>query len=331
MNCYGYRSPVSSIGKGTFLTKLWPTKKNASTESNTKALQSSESRSTSAISPQDSLHVVDEAEGFLPAPPPTPTVEFLLGKRPANLRGKKIIPHEVNVSNEEDERLSDIDSDHSSVSSSHSDRISQPKKKAKKKRRKGSKEDDIFEWQYNKLTVPQSSPPRERKARMRKLTPVPARIPYGGLSQGIASAFDEVSRELEMASTPVSDSPTIAKSPNQVSPPQQKPQHNSHIKAKQAAPPEQQHIAQPVGRQPNTTSSQPKRAAPISLMGSSRKPLPKQQPETSGSQQSSSRPIGANTPSSPPTIQQMIPFTTQSSYTAKDSGVQVCVSYRNYT
>ncbi|CAI8035536.1 Espin [Geodia barretti] len=302
------RSPGNSIGKGTILTKLWPAKINPATTSNVNASHSWESKSTSLL---DSLHVVDEAEDSLLSPPSLPTIEFLLGKRPAYLRGKKIIPHQDGVHNEDDEHLSDIDSDHSSVSSSKSDKTSQQKKKLKKKRRKGSKDDDdAFDRQYNQLTVPQSSSHRDRKARARKLTPIPAKSPYEGPRRGIASAFDEVSRELEMASPHLSNSSlnSLSKSPQQVSPPQalkMKPLEIGRFQAKQTAPlspPQKQHTAQPMGRQ---AGSPPKRAAPIFLMGSSRKPLQKQQPEISGSQQINSRPVAVKPSPSRPTIKQM--------------------------
>jgi hypothetical protein len=315
------RSPGNSIGKGTILTKLWPAKRSSGTVSNVNASQSSKS-----TSPRDSLHVVDEAEDSLLSPPPLPTIEFLLGKRPAYLRGRKIIPHQDGVHNEDDEHLSDIDSDHSSVGSSQSDRTSQQKKKLKKKRRKGSKDDDdAFDRQYNQLAVPQSSPTRNRKARARKLTPIPAKSPYGP-RRGIASAFDEVSRELEMASPPLSNSSlnSLSKSPQQVSPPQAlktKPLETGCFEAKQTAPlspPQKQHTAQPMGRQ---AGSPPKRAAPISLMGSSRKPLPKQQPETSGSQQINPRPVAVKPSPSRPTIQQM----SRPSSATSGSGVQAGV------
>lgn len=218
-------SPAGTPVKGTFLSKLWPGKKNTKSSTGVKAPQSWEYGSTSAA---EVLTKSDDLEGSLPTPPPLPSLELLLGKRPTNLRGKRHTSHEKGVAEGGDENNSDIESDHSSVSSTQSDQRSQQKRKAKKRKRRGSKEDDTFDWQYNKLTVPQSSPPREKKGIRRKPTPRP--IGFGAeLSlqdqRNLSSAFDEVSQELDFSASPSSISPlhspsptSPVSSPNQVSP-----------------------------------------------------------------------------------------------------------------
>ena len=279
-------------------------------------------------SSQETLHVVNEVEDRLPPPPLPPTVEFLVGKRPVNLRGRRVVPQQMDTKDGDEEYLSDFDSDHSSVSSSHSDRRSHQKKKAKKKKRRDSREDDAFDWQYNKLTVPQSSPPRERRGIARKPTPKPADLHSGGQ---ISSTFDEVSCELEMASSLSFESPLNSPSPNSTPKSldqaslshtlEQKSNTNGHLQAKQAALP-QQNRTEGLSR---TTDSQPKRAAPISLMGSSRKSPAKQQLEEGGSQQFNSRSIAAMKamPSSFPITTQ--PPAVQSPSPTNENDVQVCI------
>ena len=250
---------------------------------------------------------MDAGEDDLPVPPPLPTQEYLLGKRPPNLRGKGRSPRRksgTDVKDADEEYSSDVDSDHSST---HSDRKSQQRKKSKKKKKKSPKEDDAFDWQYNKLTIPQSSPPRGRKGMPRKLTPRPAdsNLAYGG-QKDLASAFDEVSQELErnlLLDSPSSLSPLHSpspkspiSSPNQVSP---SPSFNQiagfinkssgRTQPKRAAPVLPPHLQNKQGvpnGQPKPPDPQTKKTTPISLKGSSRKPAQKQQPGTAGSPQS---------------------------------------------
>ena len=185
------------------MSKLWPGKKGSAT-SDSKSSQSLDSGTISAaeyrppLSP-DLLHVINEKEENLPSPPSLPSLEYLLGKRPTNLRSKGHASRVQSSSQDVkyNERNSDRDSDHSSVSYTQDNQNLQQKKKVKKKRRRSSKEADEFDWQYNKLTVPQSSPPRERKVLARKLTPHPAESVFPG-QRKLSSAFDDVSRELEM-------------------------------------------------------------------------------------------------------------------------------------
>ena len=203
-----YRSPVNTSSKGNFFSKLWPSKK-ISTASDFRCSQSWDSGTTSVVdilpASKHSKHVVDDAEDSLPSPPPLPTFEYLVGKRPANLRGKGRVSRE-HIKNQDDifldgdkEHSSDLDSDHSSVSSTQGER-KQQKKRAKKKRR-SSQEDDAFDWQYNKLTVPQSSPPRERKGLTRKLTPQPPEASLHGQNS--------YKLELSMSSDSPSSLPTL--------------------------------------------------------------------------------------------------------------------------
>ena len=145
----------------------------------------------------------DATEESLPEPPPIPTIEYLLGKRPVNLR-KRVSAAvreqraETDATIGTDPSESDYDSDHSSVSSVHSSvgsahssvgstpgsvssaqsdaGVTPHRKKSKKKKKKKDEVmgDEGGDWTYNKLSaVPQSSPPREKK---RTLTPYPGLI-----------------------------------------------------------------------------------------------------------------------------------------------------------
>ena len=223
--CTYISSPPGTPVKGTFLSKLWPGKTKPNSSSGIKVSQSGEYGSTLA---EEFLPAPDNLEESLPMPPPLPSLELLLSKRPTSLRGKKHSSHEKALAEGGDESNSDIESDHSSVSSTQSDQRSQQKKKGKKRKRRGSKEDEAFDWQYNKLTVPQSSPPRERKGINRKPTPRPKEFGAEKSFQNqrnLSTAFDEVSHELEFSASPSSISPlhspspkSPVSSPNQVSP-----------------------------------------------------------------------------------------------------------------
>ena len=113
----------------------------------------------------------------IPEAPPLPTVEYLLGKRPVNLRKRasqtlkeQIEMKAASIGPGVDTHESD-ESDHSSTPSDH--KTHKRKKSSKKKKRKSSKgpmDSEGLSWEYSKLSVPQSSPPRGRK---RKLTPIP--------------------------------------------------------------------------------------------------------------------------------------------------------------
>ena len=231
-------------------------------------------------------------EDDLPDPPPVPTIEYLLGKRPVNLRKRASdsLKQEIKlraaafITNENEDgggSVDDVyDSDgHSSVGSSQGDKKHRRKKeKQKKKKRRGSKEDDdLVKWSYNKLgdTLPQSSPLRERKSLLgeRHPTPIPKQQPpLNGLpiplQLDFSSAFDEVTKELEQAavwdtSPPSSLSPLNSPSPKSpISPTPQSPLHTAtptttanHVH-RPAPPPPAANVGAP------SKSYQPKRAAP---------------------------------------------------------------------
>ena len=239
----------------------------------------------------------------MPTPPPLPTLELLLGKRPPGLRGKGHSSYTsgADASEDDDERNSDIDSDHSSVSSTQSDRKSQQKKKAKKKRKRSPKENGALDWQYNKLTVPQSSPPREKKGLARKPTPRPTEPSVGG-QKDFSSAFDDVS-ELELSllsDSPSSLSPLHAPSPTShvnsplhVSPSLNQTtghlnKNSGYLQPRQTAPvlpPHQQNSPGMVNGKPKPPELPSKRTTPISLKDSNRKVTQKQQSEINRSQQ----------------------------------------------
>ncbi len=172
-------------------------------------------------------------EEELPEPPPVPTVEYLLGKRPVNLRKRASdsLRREMTGHANDDPEFGGDESDdgRSSVSSSTSDQKRRSKKRDKKRhKRRGSRDSDdesptvpSVEWNYNKLSI---SPPRDRKLMLgveRHPTPIPAPVPpvANGLPPPIRldNAFDEVSRELlslsDVSDTPSSLSPLHSPSP----------------------------------------------------------------------------------------------------------------------
>ena len=221
---------------------------------------SSLSRLTSTSDADIANWRVDEDEENLPEPPPLPTVDYLLGKRPANLRGKTNVTLEeevrekaaaINVESD-DGTITYIDSDndsdshssHSSVSSTHSER--KHKKKKKKKRKSQKAESTNTQWTYNKLSLPQSSPPRERKNYVNEKmpTPIPMTTTVGNLPTPRKLDFDT-----KLVASPTSQSPSYPpdslspKSPT--SPPSQEisPAHRAnegltgYLKPARAAPP----------------------------------------------------------------------------------------------
>lgn len=240
---------------------------------------------------QNTLHVLDDREENLPTPPHLPTLGYLLGKRPPNLRGKKhssrSMSGEDSKWDDDDEHISDRDSDHSSVSSTQSDGKSQHKKRAKKKKR-GPREDDVFDWQYNKLTVPQSSPPRERKGITRKLTPTPTKPTFRGHNSVIDDKLKIGSLSDSPSSLNSQKSPTT--SPNRVSPSpifdgitgylEQQGQPKEETSVLSLPQKSRQGMVNVQRKPPNLLS---KRTTPISLKDSSRKQI-QRQPGTSGNQ-----------------------------------------------
>lgn len=223
-----------------------------------------------------------------------PTVEYLLGKRPVNLRKRAsdslkeemklrtagLVASQQKGDDEKEMNVEDVyDSDgHSSVGSSKgSKKHRHRKEKQKKKKRRGSKDnDESVQWNYNKLSVPQCSPPRERKMLLgieRHPTPIPKQpTQLNGLPfpqhLDFSSAFDEVTKELELAAlgdssgSPSSLSPLNSpspKSPSLLSPTEASPLHTATptIAAN--------HLHRPAPPPPSDAirkGNQPKRAAP---------------------------------------------------------------------
>ena len=197
-------------------------------------------------------------EEDLPEPPPTPTVEYLLGKRAINKRNvlaekTKSLENEMNDSE-------DYDSDsHSSAGSSR--RGHHKKKRRKRNSSKGDARDDSVQWQYNKLAAPQSSSLAERRSlgKQRQLTPIPSQIKTPFLETmplQLKLDFDsEMRKEIEHTAsssspeTPSSLSPLHSPSPiSPLSP-------TSPLSSQEASP---AHTYYKLGEQ-----SRPARAAPL--------------------------------------------------------------------
>lgn len=287
-----HRSPVGAAARGKFLSKLWPGKKGTTTPSGIKASQSWDSGYTTApghiLASQNTIHVVDDMEENLPTPPPLPSLGYLLGKRPPNLRGRGQSSPSISGADSGEDDNEYIDSDHSSVSSTQSSIKSQHKKRTKKKKR-SPKDDDVFDWQYNKLTVPQSSPPRERKGIARKLTPRPTELIFRGRNSGFETShkleIGALSDSLSSFNSPSPKSPVT--SPSQVSPsPPFTNKHNGSLQPKQPPillPQQNSQIMVNVveSKLPDPLS---KKATPISLKDISRKQMQRQQPGANGNQ-----------------------------------------------
>ena len=270
--------------RNTLLSKLWPGKKSSSASSGIIHSLSWDGSTTEKLSSSsNSLQVIDASEEYLPIPPPLPTIEYLLGKRPHHLRGKgHSVRHKHAAGKEEvKEEVSDNDSDHSSVSSTHSESRVQHKKKGKKKKKRSSKEGDVFDWQYSQistLTVPHSSPPREKKM-MRKATPPPAHFNPDLLVQNnLSHMLDDVTQQLDMDSlsdsasslSPLHSPPPIG-TPNHVSPSSSLNQIASNINTKASSYPRSKRAAPkpPLHLQNRQAGAQIK-MTPISQKGSSR-------------------------------------------------------------
>lgn len=165
---------------------------------------------------------ITEDEDDLPEPPPLPSVEYLLGKQPVNLRKRTIqslkeqIKEKVATMGNIDDTY-DSDS-HSSVGSSKSDQYKRHRRKHKRK--KGTENTTNTEvqekhiLQNSPLVVKRGSPGLERFP-----TPFPSLLGNMRFSErmpiqrkiDLDSAFDEVTKELEaLASSP----PAFSPSPN---------------------------------------------------------------------------------------------------------------------
>ena len=163
--------------------------------------------------------IVDD-ENDLPEPPPLPSVEYLLGKRPVNLRRRTIqslkeqIKEKVATMGNIDDSY-DSDS-HSSVGSSQSDQHKRHRRKHKRK--KGTENTtNTEEWEKHILqnsprVLKRASPGLERFP-----TPFPSLLGNMRFSErmpiqrkiDLDSAFDEVTKELEvLAGSPPAFSPS---------------------------------------------------------------------------------------------------------------------------
>ena len=161
---------------------------------------------------------VTQGENNLPEPPPQPTVEYLLGKRPVNLRKRtvqtlkeQIKERAASIGNPDDSYDSDS---HSSVGSSQSEKYKRHRRKHKKKKstRGGvSNKEEFKALQNSPTTLKRASPGLERfptpfpsvfsSTRYAERMPIQQKIDFD-------SAFDEVTNELEaLANSPSSISP----------------------------------------------------------------------------------------------------------------------------
>ena len=162
----------------------------------------------------------NEGEVDLPEPPPLPSVEYLLGKRPANLRKRAMQKSLKEQIKEKVATMGNIDDSydsdsHSSVGSSQSDQFKRRRRKHKKKKgTENSEEQEIHILQNSPSVVKRASPGLERFP-----TPFPSMLGNMRFSERMPiqhkidfdSAFDEVTKELEaLARSP----PLFSPSPN---------------------------------------------------------------------------------------------------------------------
>ena len=283
-----YRTPK---GKKSFLKRLSRKSAPPIASSTLTVSQSWDSQLTSlsAYSPYEEsehdFYFADEED--LPEPPPLPTVEYLLGKRPVNLRKrasetlKQQIQQKMNILGNEADKDSDetYDSDdRSSVGSAKSDSKKPRRKKSTKrqKKKKGAKDGSDVISKHNKIP---GSPQRERRIdRERHPTPIPLqpksyflddRMP--ALQLDFDAVFDDVEKELNKVQsslsneddTPSSLSPLNSPSPHSpLSPPgsiEASPLHSATVPAgggKVKKAPVKNDVTAPVQKKI------PKRAAP---------------------------------------------------------------------
>ena len=254
-------------GSKKIFSKLWPGKRSSAPGNilrHSQSWDSSLSRMISAPDLDTANWRVDEES--LPEPPPLPTVDYLLGKRPANLRGKTSTTLKEEVKEKaaaikqdsDDATVTYIDSDdsdshssHSSVSSTHSDRKHKKKRKKKKKSQKGETTDTSIEWTYNKLSVPQNSPPIERKFFPNERMPIPIPNVFTGSGSSLPTPR-KLNFDVKQVASPPSQSPfslspldplsprspTSPVSSQEVSPaPKASEELSGYLKPSKAAPP----------------------------------------------------------------------------------------------
>ena len=292
-----HSTPLTQKGGRGIFSKLWPKRSKSVPNAILPYSQSWDSSFSrpDGFTPYDEEYpteddVVNEEE--LPEPPPTPTVEYLLGKRVINKRNA-LAEKTKSVENDMHD-TEDYDSDsHSSAGSSR--RGHHKKKRKRRKSPNGDARDDSVQWQYNKLAAAKSGSLTERKSlgKQRQLTPIPSQVKTPFLEtmpRPLKLDFDSaVSREIEQAAlssspeTPSSLSPLHSPSPisslsptSPMSSKEASPAHTYHRVGEpsrpiRAAPPPptvlQSKTVQParnVSKTPpaNTGSTQPKRPAP---------------------------------------------------------------------
>lgn len=210
-----------------------------------KTSKSWDSSVTTARYEDENEEIDGEIESSIPEPPPLPTVEYLLGKKPVNLRKRmnQSLKDQLKERAASLKKAKDIDGDpfedsdeSSSVASSRGSskgRHHHRKGSKHKKRRRNDEGEGSGEWTNSKLTA--NSPNRSRKDRKsldspkrkaleRKPTPMPSQVPVSDIltgSSGIQKklnfdALDEMNQVLEDALhsiSPSSNSPLNSPSP----------------------------------------------------------------------------------------------------------------------
>lgn len=253
----------------------------------------------------------EEVEDTIPNPPPIPTVEYLMGKRPVNLRRRanQTLKDQIKeraahlASREKGEGGGGQDSDDTYDSDGHSSRGSsvsskedhkhRHKKGSKHRRKRGGHKGDMGEgnvdWNYNQLMVPQSSPPRLRKKIdganvLRRIpTPMPSQvdIPSKKTLNPLKlnfDSFDDINRVLEQAiqsASPSSLSPL--NSPSSQSSPSSSLETSPLHRPQQATNARLSSVAY-------TSSAVPPSAAAVGSTGRSKRRAPKLQPHLQNKQ-----------------------------------------------
>lgn len=241
------REPAPRGGK-KILSRFWSSRKigPTKTQSAQKALKTSQSWDSSMSSQRTPYEQGsddddgDDIDNSIPDPPPTPTVEYLLGKRAVNLRKRanptlkeQIRERAANLAESKGESVRDSDDSdsHSSVGSSSKERKHHHKRGRHRRRRgsDGAEDGSGIKWNYNQLPVPQSSPTETRKILERKPTPFPShQIPKSDIIEKKSSfaqqrldfdAFDEMQQVLDEAISSPSSSLSPLNSPSSQSSP----------------------------------------------------------------------------------------------------------------
>lgn len=152
---------------------------------------------------------VTTKEVDLPEPPPLPTIEYLLGKRPVNLRRRAVQTFKDQIKAKAATMQSKDDScdsdSHSSVGSAPSDHYKHRRRKHKRKKStKTTKTSEDLLWHKSLTGSSRASPGQERfpKSLLDNNGKFAERMPYQPKID-LDSAFDEVTNELEaLANSP---------------------------------------------------------------------------------------------------------------------------------